>query len=111
MLLPVLATFSSINYTEEKELDGPEKLFPLVIWKVSQGRDSQKTNQRAEEMGAPAQICNLSTKKMCVPCRVGLGDSILDVDLGIFPHLFCLSHEWSKQMIAAKTRVQILGPC
>lgn len=49
-----------------------------------------------------------------MPCMLGLGDSIAGVDLGISPRVFCLSHKWRKQggsLIAAKTRVQILGSC
>lgn len=42
-----------------------------------------------------------------MPCMLGLGDSIVGVDLGIFPRVFCLSHKWRKQggsLIAAQTR-------
>lgn len=41
-----------------------------------------------------------------------LGEPILDIDQGIFPHLFCLTYEWRKldnSLITAKWRVQMLA--
>lgn len=55
--------FPALTTIEGKELDGPERLSRSVIWKVSQGRGSQETNQKAREMGLPGPIHNFSIKE------------------------------------------------